>query len=78
MNAISTMLNIAADAGIPKIEFNLELEHDDDVKQIAENEKVKLYEPSQGLGLHYWCVLHKGQHRINVKGKDKRIQILEQ
>lgn len=76
MNAIATMLSIAEDAGIPKVEFQVELEHDEDVKQIAENEKVRVYDPGF-CGLSYWCVLHKGQHRIHIKGKDKQIKIIE-
>ncbi len=69
-NAIAAILTLIEDAKIPKTEFYLEVE-DEEVIQIASNEKVELRSPGFMNINHYWCVIHKGAHRIHVKGRDK-------
>lgn len=77
MNAIKTILDIAHDAGIDKVEFHLRDIIDEEVREIAKNENANFYPPRPDSP-SYWCALHKGQHRIYVRGKEKEVRYVEQ
>lgn len=74
MNAVDTAFNLLKDAGVTNVSFNIDDVPDDEVREIAKDLNISLFEPTV-MNPYYWCVIRKEDSKVMINGIRKRVEL---